>query len=1453
MIFVLNKLKPNKLSNLTYFTKNYRINKNILNLVALPLIKREYVLNRFLVKMQNNKSTINSSESALSKQKKLKEENQNQSNVFSNLSNEILKKTNSYSNKNKNSFSSNYKATKKTINNISLRNPLVTSPLIKHESELVVNHRKPIYSSYSKLSEVKLITIGIASPERIKQWAEKTLPSGKVVGKIMNANTLHHKTFKPVKGGLFCERIFGPLKDFQCACGKKPKKGELNQKILKNQSLSMPYANIDYLTKNKKEQTGANDPKMQNSNPFLTRSYCKECEVEYTWSVIRRYQLGYIELISPVTHVWYLKGNPSYLSILFDMKKRHVESIAYCSHTLTIENSFRNIYPSSLKKPSDIFASWQKTLKKIDSSSQNNEQTLTDKKNTKKNFKLQKRLKLNPLNLKLRANETLMFLKESYLNKENAELAGVKLEENSTNLDNSTITLKKTNTLMKNKIYNLKLWNFLLKFYKTNPDLLICFLNINKNEPNDYDQSQFKPISALNHHFSLKNVLKTCPIPFYIILKLNFLSETTTLKMLIKNIWKQIFRISYKKTLTLIKKFLFENNQCQTKTKFNELLNSKIEKFKILKKLTYFNLTNIKSITELSKSKAINLFFKNLKNNKNTKTLSNIMPLLKTLYKKQIIEEYEFGNLNYKLNIERFTYVKNSISTSNFYVSFENNKKLINKFKPIIKSLKYVLFNTIYKNFIFSFNNKNELINNKLTKKNFSYSYFFITNLINRIKTLYIKNKDLKFSSSKVNKVTRHFINKSSKQVDILIQFPFFQKPFINLKSESNYFVMQNMQTHIATTNIRNCDFFLAVQALPGLPLKKEVQELVQNIDVKLKNKDDLFQFLLSEKCNEFNKLTINLVEKPLIKSERALEPSLINNTINKQNQDSNIKMTSSKNKLYNNFYSLSHRERWDNEKDWACLCEFTGIKLEQKKEFFIPKYKNRLDLIFNLQMYGTTTNPTDREKKSNYKTIHMDKNNDMVHSSALFSGPGIISQLLKELDFYELKKMDKQNRILLYQLTKDIFKLKKRFFDRSAKKELKEAYKKRDILIRRTKLVRKLFRKESAPSAMILTLLPVLPPDLRPIVKIGGQIAASDLNRLYQRVIYRNDRLKKFLKDASTSSSYEMKYAQRLLQEAVDNLIQNGKSGVVSEKDNRGRALKSLSDLLKGKGGRFRQYLLGKRVDYSGRSVIVVGPKLKLHECGIPKEMALELYLPFLLKRILNTNLSKTVIGAKTLIKTNPSLTWELLREIMQTCPILLNRAPTLHRLGIQAFQPKLIDGRAILLHPLVCAAFNADFDGDQMAVHVPITTEARSEAWKLMLARNNILSPATGDPLAIPSQDMVLGCYYVTTNCNKKTIKYQRGSGFYFNSILEALKAYECSQIDLHANVWVKWNGLIENGSDQEEPVEIQLNKHGYWKEIYASKQKTYDYNNLSINQYICTTPGKILFNLTIQKILK
>ena len=279
----------------------------------------------------------------------------------------------------------------------------------------------------------------------------------------------------------------------------------------------------------------------------------------------------------------------------------------------------------------------------------------------------------------------------------------------------------------------------------------------------------------------------------------------------------------------------------------------------------------------------------------------------------------------------------------------------------------------------------------------------------------------------------------------------------------------------------------------------------------------------------------------------------------------------------------------------------------------------------------------------------------------------------------------------------------------------------------------------------MILTLVPVIPPDLRPLVPLdGGRFATSDLNDLYRRVINRNNRLKRLIE--LRAPDIIIRNEKRMLQEAVDALFDNGRRGRVITGANK-RPLKSLADMLKGKQGRFRQNLLGKRVDYSGRSVIVVGPELKLHQCGLPKKMALELFKPFIYSRLDAKGLSTTVKQAKKLVEKEKPEVWDILDEVIREHPVLLNRAPTLHRLGIQAFEPVLIEGKAIQLHPLVCAAFNADFDGDQMAVHVPLSLEAQLEARVLMMSTNNILHPANGSPIIVPSQDIVLGLYYLSS----------------------------------------------------------------------------------------------------------
>ena len=339
----------------------------------------------------------------------------------------------------------------------------------------------------------------------------------------------------------------------------------------------------------------------------------------------------------------------------------------------------------------------------------------------------------------------------------------------------------------------------------------------------------------------------------------------------------------------------------------------------------------------------------------------------------------------------------------------------------------------------------------------------------------------------------------------------------------------------------------------------------------------------------------------------------------------------------------------------------------------------------------------------------------------------------------------------------------------------------KRKKIIKRLKIVRDLILAGNRPEWMILTVLPVIPADLRPMVQLdGGRFATSDLNDLYRRVINRNIRLQKLM--SIKAPEIVIKNEKRMLQEAVDALIDNGRRGkpVVTQNN---RELKSLSDMLKGKQGRFRQNLLGKRVDYSGRSVIVVGPSLKMNQCGLPKKMALELYKPFLMRELVKRELASNIKIAKKMVEEEDENVWELIEEIIKNHPVLLNRAPTLHRLSIQAFEPILIEGKAIRLHPLVCSAFNADFDGDQMAVHLVLSNEAQMEAKLLMLATNNILAPSSGKPIAVPSQDMVMGCYYMT-----KERKGEKGEGKIFSNKNQLITAYQSKQVSTHALVKVR-----------------------------------------------------------------
>src|SRR3982075_2403679 len=397
---------------------------------------------------------------------------------------------------------------------------------------------------------------------------------------------------------------------------------------------------------------------------------------------------------------------------------------------------------------------------------------------------------------------------------------------------------------------------------------------------------------------------------------------------------------------------------------------------------------------------------------------------------------------------------------------------------------------------------------------------------------------------------------------------------------------------------------------------------------------------------------------------------------------------------------------------------------------------------------------------------------------------------------------------------------------------ELREKMKHETSLQKRLKYAKRLkvveaFRKSgNKPQWMILDVIPVIPPELRPLVPLdGGRFATSDLNDLYRRVINRNNRLKKLMD--LHAPEVIVRNEKRMLQEAVDALFDNGRRGRVLRGANN-RPLKSLSDTLKGKQGRFRQNLLGKRVDYSGRSVIVVGPELKLHQCGLPKKMALELFKPFIYNKLEERQLVQTIKQAKEMVELQRPEVWDVLEEVIREHPVLLNRAPTLHRLGIQAFEPVLVEGKAIRIHPLVCTAFNADFDGDQMAVHIPLSPEAQIEASVLMLSSNNILSPAHGAPIAIPSQDIVLGCYYLT-----KAKKGAKGEGGEFGKRAEVMRALGAGELETLSPIRLRYTGDLQDLTAARDDQDVLRT------EVQTVK-----------NKIINTTVGRVILNEALPK---
>ena len=644
---------------------------------------------------------------------------------------------------------------------------------------------------------------------------------------------------------------------------------------------------------------------------------------------------------------------------------------------------------------------------------------------------------------------------------------------------------------------------------------------------------------------------------------------------------------------------------------------------------------------------------------------------------------------------------------------------------------------------------------------------------------------------------------------------------------------------------------------------------------------------LIFDKIQNFSKIEIKKFKNILI---RYFKPILNWEFFISNTQKLNFKKVKNQNYNLKNIYNLKIKVKNNlsslhffliSKENWRLKKNKYKIISHQTKDKQIRKRKNVkcYQFSFNSSYYSISKNlcwenPSKKAHFVYYMTALPEKKDLMIYSysSSLekydddrqelpLIGAKIIDSLLIKLSkSINLQLLERQIRINIFEINDGLSSN-----DKFSKIKL----------LRRLKLIRCFRFTANNPEWMILSLLPVLPPALRPIIQLDeNQIAISDLNKLYQKVIFRNNRIQKLNIGYYSNSSEEVQYAQRLLQESVDSLIENGKGGFAPSSGLNGRPLKSLSDILKGKKGRFRQNLLGKRVDYSGRSVIVVGPYLKVYECGIPKEMAIELFQPFIIQRLLFYKKARTILGAKKLIQKNKPIIYEIINEIFKNHPIFLNRAPTLHRLSIQSFKPVLVEGRAIVLHPLVCSAFNADFDGDQMAVHIPLSYEARAEAWRLLWSQNNLLSPATGSPILTPTQDMVLGWYYLTSmdlknfyiklfeDINpkiqfkkiKSIFQIQKVKNFYrfktFNKNDQILSFYNQNKILSHTPIWIYWIDNFEIDKKNNPTLELRFYPSGHLLTFSYQFQFLNDWFGFKTSQFILTTPGRVLLNSLIKE---
>ena len=1331
------------------------------------------------------------------------------------------------------------------------------------------------------------IKIGLASPMQIQKWAERELPNGKKIGRVTNPKTVDYKTLKPVKDGLFCERIFGPVKDFVCACGKRQGGGK--------------------------------------------GRFCTECEVEWTSCRARRYRLGYIDLASPVTHVWYIKGRPNYIATLLGEKPRLVEAVAYCTKFVlgeaalndsggigrpskTSENSGVSMATSLLPSAREeglinvIDERHQEASSHMSSLSLQSEKSdmttlmadiVNDREGVNPLLSQREGVGVSPETLD-GAWETAHLPKQSQTQAPVAERSGFTLNKE---LNTASIPLNRSNNILP-----------VLPFRTLNASSLPIFA-----------------VQRSSKSLGLDNVLPG--------LTLAVSGETNALTIASASSIRE-YPNEFSKRVPISKPLCTEKSLSHFSLSFIQF--QSVSDTKLLEKvsLPFKKDRGDRSLATVSKrpkrsyqsisfaSRDMVTGAKGALKPKAWKGLQDFSYIGVYSKKQTIPLSFAFAREpDERSQLLEFLYspittgdlaipVYNAPLMSDFLVSKTRSSQDTSRVFQNVHTLHPQTTNQPWVNALGLTHVKSGIVSESWQIESF------------KDRQLFLLHTNLEASYSKTSTLSR-------KAVESPLLFPTPPSSSLSLLSlclQSEKGEKSNMTTLMKAGGGQQTpgNGNKMTDSAPSSMPSEQFEETLRNVKTV---RDDGSWFALtpegadpigslSAKNGEVANSGLNLTfqnqnkAKPswdsgslplqarLIGSIRDSEavrrgplgPRFLLSNLEKRFKDPLASLRDPEPKGPLNA-QVSQPSRSDILTKNVITNVIDNEPLDPGEgKTFATKVPTGPSLPFPTQKVVDLSRVTEIRQKLSYtggealKTLLNQYN---------------ITSLIRYLE-YETRELESEINELAH-LASPL---------RSQHTRLRKLRRWRAKQVRRLKVAKLFLQTNKQPEWMMLSKLPVLPPELRPIVRLdGGVVVVADLNKLYQKVIFRNNRLEA-LRMVDLSSVGQ---AKRLLQEAVDGLLDNGKGGAIPLSGPNDRPLKSLSDGLKGKRGRFRQNLLGKRVDYSGRSVIVVGPDLELHQCGLPREIAIELFQPFVSRQLKERGVAENINASKRFMKQNHPILWEVLQQLMQQHPVLLNRAPTLHRLGIQAFQPKLVHGRAILLHPLVCTAFNADFDGDQMAVHLPLSFQSQGEAWKLLWSRNNLLSPATGQPILVPSQDMVLGCYYLTTlnhraaaispaksrkplgqglmsdntvlalkveqkpkdpftpkavnGFTSKDLDADRklqtplgisiaSASYYFNTLSETVELYQQGSLSLHQPVWVRCHDIFETGNLQDEPLEIRLHATGRGKTISCGQQ--FDivclFNKDSHlmtrgegpnesyhvgNQYIRTTAGRALVN--------